>query len=137
MWDAALALSGVVMSSNTDALEASSDLLQDRESVLSCALSAIFRGRFCRTVLQNRCAQKFEEGEALYDIGRKEGSFFFIRSGVVKIGTITEAGEEVIFDVRKAGQVVGELSASASPRIDRAVALEFTEAVCIRVGCAR
>lgn len=117
------------MSSNTDALDASPDLLQDRESLLSSALSAIFRGRFCRTVLQNRCAQKFEKGEALYDVGRKEGSFFFIRSGVVKIGTITEAGEEVIFDVRKAGQVVGELSASASPRIDRAVALEFTEAV--------
>src|SRR2546430_2119601 len=48
---------------------------------------------------------------------------------VVKIGTITETGEEVIFDIRKAGEVVGELSASSSPRIDRAVALELTQAV--------
>jgi len=41
----------------------------------------------------------------------------------------TESGEEVIFDIRKAGEVVGELSASSSPHIDRAVALEPTEAV--------
>jgi CRP/FNR family cyclic AMP-dependent transcriptional regulator len=117
------------MFSNANALEGSADFPPDRESSLSSALSAIFRGRFCRTLLQNRNAQKFEKGETLYDVGRKEDSFFFIRSGVVKIGTISETGEEVIFDIRKAGQVVGELSASASPRIDRAVALEFTEAV--------
>ena len=47
----------------------------------------------------------------------------------MKIGTITASGEEVIFDVRKAGEIVGELSASSLPRMDRAVALEFTEAV--------
>lgn len=97
----------------------------------SSSLSAIFRGRLCRTFLRNHTAQKFEKGDTLYDAGRKEGSFFFIRSGIVKIGTVTETGEEVIFEIRKAGQVVGELSASASPRIDRAVALEFTEAVAV------
>ncbi len=117
------------MSANASALEPASHSQQDRECVLSSALSAIFRGRFCRILLQNRNVQKYEKGEILYDIGRKEGSFFFIRSGVVKVGTITESGQEVIFDVRKAGEVVGELSASASPRTDRAVALEFTEAV--------
>jgi len=100
-----------------------------QEDHLSSFLSAIFRGRFCRTVLQNRNPLRFERGETLYDAGDKEGAFFFIRSGVVKIGTITESGEEVLFDVRKAGEVVGELSASGLPRKDRAVALEFTEAV--------
>jgi CRP/FNR family transcriptional regulator, cyclic AMP receptor protein len=103
--------------------------IENQQAALSSALSVIFRGRFCRTVLQNRNAQKFEKGETLYDIGLNEGSFFFIRSGLVKIGTITESGEEVIFDIRKAGEVVGELSASGSPRMDRAVALELTEAV--------
>src|SRR5215472_13787331 len=103
--------------------------LQIQRADLSCVLSTIFRGRFCQILLQNRNSQKYEKGETLYDIGRNEGQFFFIRSGVVKVGTITETGEEVIFDIRKAGEVVGELSASSLPRIDRAVALEFTEAV--------
>lgn len=103
--------------------------LQAQKSDLSCVLSGIFRGRFCQILLQNRTSRKFEKGETLYDIGCKEGQFFFIRSGVVKIGTVAETGEEVIFDIRKAGEVVGELSASSSPRIDRAVALELTEAV--------
>jgi len=117
------------MPANTNALQTAPAPAQIQQSDLSSALSAIFRGRFCQTLLQNRNSQKFEKGETLYDISRKEGQFFFIRSGVVKIGTITETGEEVIFDIRKAGEVVGELSASSSPRIDRAVALELTEAV--------
>jgi len=97
----------------------------NKEITLSSSLSTIFRGRFCRILLENRSSHTYEKGETLYDIGRNEGSFF----GVVKIGTISESGEEVIFDVRKAGEVVGELSASSSPHIDRAVALELTEAV--------
>jgi len=101
----------------------------NKEITLSSSLSSIFRGRFCRILLENRSSHTYEKGETLYDIGRNEGSFFFIRSGVVKIGTISEGGEEVIFDIRKAGEVVGELSASSSPHIDRAVALELTEAV--------
>ena len=117
------------MPANTNALQTAPAPAQIQQSDLSSALSAIFRGRFCQTLLQNRNSQKFEKGETLYDISRKEGQFFFIRSGVVKIGTITETGEEVIFDIRKAGEVVGELSASSSPRIDRAVALELTQAV--------
>jgi CRP/FNR family cyclic AMP-dependent transcriptional regulator len=117
------------MSENTSMLNPAPSSIQSHEAGLSSTLSSIFRGRFCRTLLQNRIPQKFEKGETLYDVGLNEGSFFFIRSGVVKIGTITEYGEEVIFDIRKAGEVVGELSASSSPRMDRAVALEPTEAV--------
>ena len=117
------------MSANANALQFALPPSPIKEADLSSALSAIFRGRFCQTLLQNRNPQKFEKGETLYDIGRGERQFFFIRSGVVKIGTITETGDEVIFDIRKAGEVVGELSASSSPRMDRAVALELTEAV--------
>src|SRR5215469_18196341 len=119
------------MSENISSLNPAPAVLSSEEAHLSSSLSAIFRGRFCQILLQNRTAQKFEKGETLYEAGRKEESFFFIRSVMVKIGTITETGEEVIFDIRKAGQVVGELSASACPRIDRAVALEFTEAVAV------
>ena len=122
------------MPQNTFLLNLSTAPEQNHRAELSSALSGIFRGRFCRTLLQNRSTQKFERGDALYDMGLKEGSFYFIRSGVVKIGTVTESGEEVIFDIRKAGEVVGELSASSLPRLDRAVALEFTEAVAVSYG---
>ncbi|HEV2196669.1 MAG TPA: Crp/Fnr family transcriptional regulator [Candidatus Acidoferrum sp.] len=118
-----------VMPANANALQIVLAPIHSDGADLSSTLSSIFRGRFCQTLLQNRSPQKFEKGETLYDIDRNERLFFFIRSGVVKIGTVTETGEEVIFDVRKAGEVVGELSASSSPRIDRAVALELTEAV--------
>ncbi len=117
------------MPGNPNTLQFAPSSLREEEPALSSALCCIFRGRFCRALLQNRNAQQFEKGETLYDVGRNEDSFFFIRSGVVKIGTVTETGEEVIFDIRKAGEVVGELSASNSPRMDRAVALEATEAV--------
>ena len=117
------------MLENISSLNPAPDPIPNREITLSSSLSTIFRGRLCRILLQNRSSHTYEKGETLYDIGRNEGSFFFIRSGVVKIGTITESGEEVIFDIRKAGEVVGELSASSSPHIDRAVALEPTEAV--------
>lgn len=117
------------MPENISSLDPAPVLVSSEEAHLSSSLSTIFRGRFCGILLQNRIAQRFEKGETLYDAARKGDSFFFIRSGMVKIGTIIETGEEVIFDIRKAGQVVGELSASACPRIDRAVALELTEAV--------
>jgi len=47
----------------------------------------------------------------------------------VKVGTITSDGHELIYDVRKTGDVVGELCASEERRLDRAVALEETVAV--------
>jgi len=119
----------MVISGNANATKKDPYGAQKQEDHLSSFLTAIFRGRFCRTVLQNRNAVRFEKGETLYNVGDQEGAFFFIRNGVVKIGTITESGDEVIFDVRKAGEVVGELSASGLPRSDRAVALESTEAV--------
>jgi len=119
----------MVISGNANATKKDPYGAQKQEDHLSSFLTAIFRGRFCRTVLQNRNAVRFEKGETLYNVGDQEGAFFFIRTGVVKIGTITESGDEVIFDVRKAGEVVGELSASGLPRRDRAVALESTEAV--------
>jgi CRP/FNR family transcriptional regulator, cyclic AMP receptor protein len=55
--------------------------------------------------------------------------FFFLQSGFVKVGTITSDGHELIYDVRKGGDVVGELCVSEERRPDRAVALEQTEAI--------
>lgn len=100
-----------------------------RLSGLSSALVPIFRGRFCDTLLPNHVARTFAKDEVMYDLGDRERTLFFVRSGVVKTGTITENGREIIYDVRKEGDVVGELCCLERPRRDRAVALEAVEAV--------
>ena len=102
-----------------------------RHAALSSALATIFRGRLCDVVLRNRSAVTFDKDQVIYDIGDGNQSFFFLRSGFVKVGTITEDGRELIYDVRKGGDIVGELCASDQPRQDRAVALEQTEVIAV------
>ncbi len=100
-----------------------------RLSALSSALVPIFRGRFCDVLLPNRTARTFDEDEVIYELGDSERAFFFIRRGIVKTGTITDNGREIIYDIRKDGDVAGELCCLEPPRRDRAVAVELTEAV--------
>jgi CRP/FNR family cyclic AMP-dependent transcriptional regulator len=97
------------------------------ESV-SLTLGSIFRGKVCNAVLANRVAAVYERGSVIYDIGERDRRFFFIQAGVVSVGTVIADGREIIYDLRKRGDVVGELSASGIVRRDRAVALERTEA---------
>ncbi len=103
--------------------------MMDDTTGLSSALVPIFRGRFCDTLLPNHVARTFAKDEVMYELGDRERTLFFVRSGVVKTGTITESGREIIYDVRKEGDVVGELCCLEGPRQDRAVALEAVEAV--------
>ena len=98
-------------------------------AALSSALVPIFRGKFCDILLANRAARTFDKDEVIYELGDKERILFFIRHGVVKTGTITELGREIIYDLRKDADVVGELCALEPVRRDRAVAVERTEAV--------
>ena len=72
----------------------------------------MFRGKFCDAILPNRLATSFQKGNVIYDIGEKDRTFFFLVSGFVKVGTITPDGHELIYDIRKAGEVVDELCAS-------------------------
>ena len=67
----------------------------------------------------------------LYDLGETDRSLFFILRGVVKTGTITPEGREIIYDIRKDGDFVGELCALDTSRRDRAVAVEKTSAMVI------
>jgi CRP/FNR family transcriptional regulator, cyclic AMP receptor protein len=55
--------------------------------------------------------------------------FFFLQNGFAKVGTITPSGREVIYDVRRGGDVVGELCALERKRLDQAIALEPTDAI--------
>jgi len=100
-----------------------------RQAAASSALASLFRGKFCDAILPNRKAITFEKGDVIYDLGEKDRTFFFLLSGFVKVGTITRDGHELIYGVRKAGDVIGELCASQHERPDRVIALEDTEAV--------
>src|SRR6202162_5099361 len=99
------------------------------QAAVSTALISVFRGKFCDAILPNRKTTTFSKEEVIYDVGDKERTFFFLQNGFVKVGTITSDGHELIYDVRKGGDVVGELCASEPRRPDRAVALEQTDAV--------
>jgi CRP/FNR family cyclic AMP-dependent transcriptional regulator len=100
-----------------------------RQAAVSSALTGVFRGKFCDAILPNRKAITFEKNDVIYEVGEKDRTFFFLLSGFVKVGTITPDGHELIYDVRRGGDVVGELCASRRERPDRATALEETEAV--------
>jgi len=99
------------------------------QAAVSTALVSVFRGKFCDAILPNRRIITFKKKEVLYELGDKERTFFFLQNGFVKVGTVTSDGHELIYDVRKGGDVVGELCASESRRADRAVALEQTDAI--------
>jgi CRP-like cAMP-binding protein len=99
------------------------------QAAVSTALISVFRGKFCDAILPNRKTTRFKKDAVIYDVGDKERTFYFLQDGFVKVGTITSDGHELIYDVRKGGDVVGELCASEARRPDRAVALEQTEAI--------
>jgi CRP-like cAMP-binding protein len=102
-----------------------------RLAVLSSTLVPMFRGRFCDLLRPDRPAKTFEQDEVLYESGDNERCFFFLRSGVVKTGTIARDGREIVYDLRKEGDVVGELCALHEVRRDRAVALTRVVAIVV------
>jgi CRP/FNR family transcriptional regulator, cyclic AMP receptor protein len=102
-----------------------------RHGPLSSVLAKSFRGRPWDVILRNRSVITFEKDQVIYDAGNKQQTFLFLQKGFVKIGSITEDGRELIYDVRKAGDIVGELCASGQERRDRAVALERTEVIAV------
>ena len=94
---------------------------------LSSALVTVFRGKFCDSLLPSRPFFTDAKGSTIYEAGDVRRDFFFLRRGVVKVGAVTDDGREVIYDLRKDGDVVGELCVCDTPRRDRAVALEQTD----------
>ena len=101
------------------------------QAAVSTALASVFRGKFCDAILPNRRATTFKRGQVIYDVGDTERTLHFLGNGYVRVGTLTSDGSELIYDVRKGGDVVGELCASEPRRLDRAVALEQTDAVAV------
>jgi hypothetical protein len=99
----------------------------ERQAAVSAALVSVFRGKFCNLILPDKKSKIFKKHQVIYEVGDKERTFIFLQTGFAKVGTITTNGREVIYDVRKGGDVVGELCASEHVRLDRAVALEESQ----------
>ena len=99
----------------------------ERSTIISTALASGLRGKFCDLLLANRKTTTFGKHALIYDIGDRDRTLFFLKSGFVKVGTAIADGREVIYDVRKGGDVVGEICLSEQERPDRATALEQTE----------
>jgi CRP-like cAMP-binding protein len=70
------------------------------------ALLLWFRGKLCDLIRPNRKATTFNKHQVIYDMGDGERTLFFLQNGVVEMGTISANGREVIYDVRKGGDVV-------------------------------
>ena len=107
------------------------DNSETQNGPLSSPLATIFRGKLCNVILRNRSVTTFEKDRVIYDVGNKNQTVFLLKKGLVKVGSIAEDGRELIYDVRKAGDIVGELCASRRQREDRAVALEQTEVIAV------
>jgi CRP/FNR family transcriptional regulator, cyclic AMP receptor protein len=125
-----LVFSELAMTGEGDLLLEDGDFVA-RQAAVSTALLSVFRGRFCDAVLPGRKATTFNKNDVIYSVGDRNRTLFFLQNGFVKVGAITSGGHEVIYDVRKEGDVVGELCASELERQDRAVALERTEAISV------
>jgi CRP-like cAMP-binding protein len=100
-------------------------------AALSSALATIFRGKLCDSLFKDRIPLAFTKGSAIYNAGDEQRSFFFVTRGVVKVGAPTDGGHEVIYDLRKEGDVVGDLCAYETTRRDQAVALEAAEVIAV------
>jgi CRP/FNR family cyclic AMP-dependent transcriptional regulator len=99
------------------------------QAAISTALASVLRGKFCDAILPNRKVARFQKNEVIYDVGDENRTLFFLQTGYVKVGSVTREGREIIYDVRKGGDLVGELCVCGRPRPDRAVALEETETI--------
>jgi CRP-like cAMP-binding protein len=125
-----LVFSELAMTAKGDLLSEDGDFVA-RQAAASTALLSVFRGRFCDAVLPGRRITTFNKNDVIYNVGDRNRTLFFLQNGFVKVGAITSSGHEVIYDVRKEGDVVGELCASELERPDRAIALERTEAISV------
>jgi CRP/FNR family transcriptional regulator, cyclic AMP receptor protein len=99
------------------------------QAAVSAALVSVLRGKFCDAILPNRKVSHFQKHDVIYEVGDQSRTLFFLQTGYVKVGTLTPDGREIIYDVRKGGDLIGELCVCGRPRPDRAVALEDTHAI--------
>ena len=98
---------------------------------VSPALTIGFPGSLCADTL---CfTRSFQRGQIIYGIGEESRSIYIIRSGSVKIITLSEDGKEVILSMRKENDIFGELGLCRSQCLVSAVAMEPSEVAEVRI----
>ena len=68
-------------------------------------------------------------GGVVYCIGAPARSVFFVKSGLIKTSLVSEMGEELILQVLKPGEVLGELCLCTGERREQAIAIDDSELV--------
>ncbi len=61
-----------------DELTLARDDFAIRQATVSSALASVFRGKFCDAILPKRQATSFQKGDVIYDVGRKDRTFFLL-----------------------------------------------------------
>ena len=99
---------------------------------VSAALTRGFPGSLCAG--SSGCfTRSFQRGQIIYALGEEPRSIYIIRSGSVKIITLSEDGKEVILSIRKENDISGEFGLCQSQRPVSAVAMEPSEVAEVRV----
>jgi CRP-like cAMP-binding protein len=80
--------------------------------------------------------KKYAPGEYLCHRGSEGNEFFVIQHGLVKIVLTSEDGKEIILDLLKDGDFLGELALiDGEPRSADAIAMEETEVIVLSRSC--
>jgi CRP/FNR family cyclic AMP-dependent transcriptional regulator len=91
-------------------------------------VSGLLRGRLCDQLLP-RPARHFAAGQYLYFAGEAARSIFFLRDGLVKTSRTSPAGDDMILQLHRAGDIIGESCFCTGERHEDALALEPSEVV--------
>lgn len=92
------------------------------------ALPGLLRGKLCEQ-LARRPASRRASGQFLYFIGEPAKSLYFLKSGLVKTSRTSPAGVEMILQLHRPGEILGELCFCTGERLEQAVTLESSEVV--------
>jgi CRP/FNR family cyclic AMP-dependent transcriptional regulator len=92
------------------------------------AAEGLLQGALCRQ-LANRPARCIPSGQFLYLTGQRAGSLYLLKSGLIKMSRVSPGGEEIILQLFRPGELLGELCFCTRERREQAVALERSEVV--------
>jgi CRP/FNR family cyclic AMP-dependent transcriptional regulator len=92
------------------------------------ALSTLLRGKLCEQ-LASRRGRRHGPGQTLYVIGDPAKSVYYVKSGLVKVSRASASGEQIILQIYRPGDFLGELCFCSGERRDEAVVLESSEIV--------
>jgi CRP/FNR family transcriptional regulator len=97
-----------------------------RDHLGCCVLSESVRGTVCASLFTGK-PRMVRRGERIFDAGDHADVLFQLRSGMVKLTTITPGGDEMLLEVYYPEAVFGELCFCDEPHAGTAIAIEDSE----------